>query len=211
VGCGSTTSGTAGSPAPAGPSAGTTSGTTSGTSGAAPAPATTSRSADPGAQPTSGANPAFHCGPGFVTTLTGYPVARKIRHYPVPKLTPNAHGLAGAEGVRALRSGELDIAYTRESTGLPKGPSRSMYSCFVTYVQQHGWDPDTEQNKVYRKDRKPNDPLLFSLYDSGNRYKGGNELTVRWFTSKANYGLGDLLSVVIEPNQHIPDLPPPPR
>jgi hypothetical protein len=205
AGCSSTTSGASSTRPPAA--------STGGPSAPATPPATGSTSTSAGASPdpTSGPNPPFRCTPGFVTTLSGYPVASKVRHYPVPKLTPNARGLAGNEGVKALKSGELDVAYSRESTGLPHGPSRSMYSCFVKYVQQHGWAPDTEQNKVYRKDRKPNDPLLFSLYDSGNRYKGGNELTVRWFDSKANYGLGDLLSVVMEPNQHIPDLPPPPR
>ncbi len=31
---------------------------------------------------------------------------------------------------------------------------------------------------------------------------------MRWFTSKANYGLGALISVLIAPHQHVPDLPP---
>jgi hypothetical protein len=172
------------------------------TTGPAPAPSSSSG-------PSGGVNAAFSCTSGFVTTLSGYPVAKRVSHYPVPKLTPSPHGLAGQEGLRALRAGELDVVFDRESTGLPKGPSRAMYTCFLAQVRRHGWAPDVSLNRIYRKDHKAGDPQLFSFYDSGSRYKGGNELTVRWFTSKANFGLGALLSVVMSPHQYLPDLHPP--
>lgn len=203
AGCSSTTPGAAGAGR-------TASATAAGPPPAASQPAGTSGPSTAGSDPTSGPNPAFTCSSAFVTTLTGFPVARKVRHYPVPKLTPTPHGLAGRAGLAAFKRGELDLVYTRESTGLPQGPSRSMYSCFVRQVRARGWAPDTEQNKAFRKHRTKDAPLLYSFYDSGSRYKSGNELTVRWFDSKGNYGLGALLSVIIEPNQHIPDLPPPP-
>lgn len=196
AGCSSTTSGAAGHSA-------------AGSSAARPSAPQGRMSTQPAPASSHGTDPAFTCTPGFVTRLSGYPVAKQVRHYPVPKLTPSPRGLAGRQGLQALQSGQLDVVFNRESTGLPQGPSRAMYDCFVAHVRDHGWAPDVSQNRAYRKHHKAGDPQLISFYDSGSRYKGGNELTVRWFTSKANYGLGALISVLIEPHQYVPDLRPP--
>lgn len=174
------------------------------------APSAPSSSTASTSSPSAGTNRPFRCTPGFVTTLHGYPVAALVKHYPVPDLTPEPFDLAGQKGVQGLRQGELDVVYTARSTGLPQGPTTAMYRCFVRHAAVHGWQPDRHMNKLDQKDRKPNDPLSFWFFDSGSRFKGGNELSVTYFTSKQAFGQGNQLEVGIRPNGYLPELPPPP-
>jgi hypothetical protein len=194
--------------------------TTSGQPAARRAPQRASSSADP-ATPSSAASPApsstqgtganrpFRCTAQFITTLQGYPVAARVRHYPVPDLTPEPFDLSGQTGLDRLRQGELDIVYTARSTKLPQGPSRAMYRCFVRHAPEHGWQPDTHMNALGKKDKKASDPLSFWFIDSGSKYKGGNELSVTFFTSKQAFGMGNQLEIGIRPNGYLPVLHPP--
>ena len=125
-------------------------------------------------------------------------------------LTPSPYGLAGQAGLRALRAGELEVYYTRESTTLPQGPSRSMYDCFIRQVRGHGWTPDHGMNTAGKKSAA-HGRLVFFFYDSGSRFKAGNELSVGWTPASRTHGQGAVLGVSIDPNQHLPDLPPPPK
>jgi hypothetical protein len=155
-------------------------------------------------------NPSFSCTPAFVTTLSGFPVARLVSGYPVPRLKPQPEGLSGQDGVRRLRSGELTVLYTAQSTGLPQGPSKSMYDCFTKYVTRHGWRPDASMDKLSHKSAK--DPVLSFFYDSGSRYRGGNELVAKYFTTQQTIGrTGPQLVIAMDPHGFLPDLPPPPK
>ena len=159
-----------------------------------------------------GPNPPFVCTPAFVTTLTGFPVARLVSGYPVPRLKPQSEGLTGQDGVQRLHSGELTVLYTARSTGLPQGPSRSMYDCFTKYVTRHGWRPDPSMNKPSTKGKSPMDPLLSFYYDSGSRYRGGNELVAKYFTTQQTImRTGPELVIEMDPSGFLPDLPPPPK
>jgi hypothetical protein len=155
-------------------------------------------------------NPPFTCTPGFVTTLRGYPVSRLVSHYPVPNVKPDA-GIAGRRGLAAYRSGTLDVVYTAESTGLPQGPSRRMYSCFVRYASKAGWRPDRHMNATEKKDHKPGDPSVYYFFDSANRFKGGNALSIGFFTAEQAFGHGSQLQLSMDPNGFLPDLRPPPK